>query len=105
MEMTSARTNGAAGMDSAAEAFDPFYCAWKSTANLPLWLKLQHEIREELNKLMALAQSSPAIPDKNALIASLNAKIDEYNENVPSIHLKKEAVRPDRIAEAYESWQ
>ena len=34
-------------------AFDPFYVEFKHTEHLPPWLKLQHAIRAELEKLMA----------------------------------------------------
>ena len=104
MEAWARNRNETSHEDAAAAAFDPFYMEFKAVSGLPAWLKLQHEIRADLDKLMAeTARSRPA--DFAAGLTAINRRIAEYNRHVPSSYLRKSALTPDNWTEQYESWQ
>lgn len=106
MNTATVRTAADTAPTSTFDAFDPFYSTWKRADALPEWLRLQHRIREALNRLMSLEGTAAADQDdqREAFITSINAAIAAYNESVPSIHLQKQAVHADRLEDAYEDW-
>ncbi|PYI57417.1 hypothetical protein [Paenibacillus flagellatus] len=86
-------------------AFDPFYVEFKHAAHLPQWLKLQHEVRAGLEKLMA--ESVRVVPpvELAARLDALNDRIAAYNDHVPNVYLRKPALTPANWTDQYESWQ
>lgn len=85
-------------------AFDPFYVEFKLADDLPLWLKLQYEIRAELEKLMAEKDRSlPA--DFGAGLQAVNDRIAAYNKHVPNAYLRKPPITANNWLEEYENWQ
>ncbi|MDF2718332.1 MAG: hypothetical protein K0R28_5257 [Paenibacillus sp.] len=85
-------------------AFDPFYVEFKLADDLPLWLKLQHEIRAKLEKLVAEKDRSPAA-DFGAGLQAVNDRIAAYNNHVPNAYLRKPPMTAANWLEEYEGWQ
>lgn len=74
------------------------------TANyLPDWLMLQHEIRDELQKLRLNDNSLDEITIGRLLI-EINIKIDKYNNMVPSAILQKRKVTHENWKQQIHHW-
>lgn len=85
-------------------AFDPFYAEIKHADVWPNWLKLQHEIRTQLERLMA--ESQRLLPaDFGLRLIAINERIVAYNRHVPNIYLRKPNITSDNWHEQYEDWQ
>ncbi|TNJ61969.1 hypothetical protein FE784_33000 [Paenibacillus hemerocallicola] len=85
-------------------AFDPFYLEIKHADDLPQWLKLRHDIRAKLDKLMANKHRSlPA--DFDAGLRAINERIAAYNNHVPNAYLRKPSLSSDNWLDEYEAWQ
>lgn len=86
-------------------AFDPFYAEFKLAADLPVWLKLQHDIRADVEKLMTEGLRARTFPaDLAACLRAINERIAAYNRHVPNVHLRKPELTPDNWAEQCEEW-
>ncbi|WP_193726759.1 DnaJ family domain-containing protein [Paenibacillus guangzhouensis] len=78
---------------------DPLHAVLKNAHVLPAWLELQHEIRDEIGRL--LARQAVQEPEQ---IDALNQKIDKYNRLVPSSLFQKRRVSAAMLQEHYEQW-
>jgi len=85
-------------------AFDPFYVEFKHTEHLPPWLKLQHAIRAELEKLMAETHRGELPDDFADTLLPINNRIAAYNKQVPNVYLRKPKLTAGNWAEQYEEW-
>src|SRR5690606_37585876 len=104
IEMDTTSLEVLAAPNGGPAAFDPFYNEFKHADTLPLWLKLQHEIRTKLDKLMAEASRlTPALFQER--IKSVNDTIAAYNDNVPNVYLRKPKLTPANWSEQYDNWQ
>lgn len=83
--------------------FQHFQRIAKDACYKPEWLKLQHEIRDELKKLVDEAkQLSPK--ELNKRVKEVNGRIAKYNRNCPPPFLKGK-VFVEKIQEAVKIWQ
>ncbi|MFK7695068.1 hypothetical protein [Paenibacillus sp. HJGM_3] len=85
---------------SLTDAFDPFYNDCRHTESLPSWLQLQQDIRTQLNRLLAHAQTLA-----ESDLQQLNRSIDAYNACVPNMHMRKPQLTLTDLDDALESWQ
>jgi hypothetical protein len=61
-----------------------------STATLPEWCRLQYEIASEIDQLLKSLHLQKQIDSRlETKIAEINAKIDQYNNLVPNVYLRK----------------
>ncbi|GIP36479.1 DUF1992 domain-containing protein [Paenibacillus sp. J2TS4] len=81
---------------------DPFNHALKNANYLPGWLALQHEIRDQLHRLLS-SNSDNEIGVEHELQV-INEKIKKYNTMVPSNLLQKQKITQDNIKQQYELW-
>lgn len=89
--------------DGAAAAFDPFYAEFKLASDLPVWLKLQHDIRSGLEKLLAEhAYEGAALESR---LKPINERISLYNEHVPNEFLRRACLNADNFLVECEAWQ
>ena len=68
---------------------------------LPAWVALQHEIRDQLRRLLA---TDPSVVSESAL-DEINAKITRYNGMVPSPILQKWKLTRDNMRQQYGRWE
>lgn len=85
------------------DTFQHFQRIAKDAGYKPYWLKLQHEIRDEL---LEIAADTDKIEKKDMLkrIKRINKKINTYNKNCPPPFLKGK-VSIDTIDKAFTYWQ
>jgi hypothetical protein len=61
-----------------------------STATLPVWCRLQYEIAGEIDLLLKSIHHQQQIDARlETRIGEINAKIDQYNDQVPNAYLRK----------------
>lgn len=72
----------------------------KNANYLPAWLELQHEIRDQLHRLLSSAK--PDVMEQELL--AINEKIKKYNTMVPSTMLQKQKITQDNLQQQYELW-
>ena len=82
------------------DTFQHFQRIAKDAGHMPHWLKLQHEIRDEV---MAIA-ASPSSVELETRIAQLNSKIFAYNQSCPP-PMQKGPVSLATIQSAIDRWQ
>lgn len=68
---------------------------------LPPWLTLQHEIRDELQRL--LETDSSECPEST--LDQINAKINKYNGMVPTPMLQKWKLTRENMRQQFERWK
>ncbi|WP_165822424.1 DUF1992 domain-containing protein [Paenibacillus montanisoli] len=68
---------------------------------LPAWLTLQHEIHDQLQRL--LETDSAGISDST--LEEINAKITKYNSMVPSPILQKWKLTRENMRQQFERWK
>ncbi|NBD27394.1 DnaJ family domain-containing protein [Paenibacillus glycinis] len=68
---------------------------------LPAWVTLQHEIRDQLQRLL---ETGPSVLPESAL-DEINAKITKYNGMVPSPMLQKWKLTRENMRLQYERWK
>ncbi|MBP3962707.1 DUF1992 domain-containing protein [Paenibacillus lignilyticus] len=71
---------------------------------LPAWLMLQHEIRDQLQKLI-LSSDGGSSGSPESELAEINKKIMKYNNMVPSAILQKRRITKDTMEQQLELWK
>lgn len=83
---------------------DAFASTLKNAGALPMWLALQHEIRDQIGKTIQLMERRKDFGLESA-IQEINAKIRQYNTKCPSPLLQKPLLNEQNIATQYERWK
>ncbi|MDT8976639.1 DUF1992 domain-containing protein [Paenibacillus sp. chi10] len=82
---------------------DPLNGVLHNANVVPSWLALQHEIRDELQRIMKLRKDQPQA-DVSAAMFDVNQKIVKYNASVPSTLFQKSKVTLDTIEDQLAKW-
>jgi len=85
------------------DTFQHFQRIAKDAGYKPHWLKLQHEIRDEVNAIAATQRTDNAT-DLELQIEKLNGKIVEYNKSCPP-PMQKGSVSVGNIEAAIDRWK
>ncbi|MBD1373146.1 DUF1992 domain-containing protein [Hazenella sp. IB182357] len=81
---------------------DVFHEVLKEAKYLPPWLKLQHEIRDEIAQV--IKRLKYLSPDQLHIRTDrINTKIKQYNRECP-VPAQKGLIISDQIKEQYENW-
>jgi hypothetical protein len=82
---------------------DVFTSILKNANVLPMWVDLQHEIRDDIKKLLKTMtwQGDSIIQIE---VENINKKIIRYNQIVPSSILQKPKVKKESLTEDYIKW-
>lgn len=75
----------------------------KNANFLPPWIELQHEIRDQIGKLLAKMESL-SDGEIEEEIKEINLKIRKYNQSCPATTLQKSPIFRDSIAQQYQKW-
>lgn len=82
---------------------DPLNGVLHNANVVPSWLAHQHEIRDELQRIVKMRKDQPKA-DVSAAMSDVNQKIVKYNANVPSMLLQKSKVALDTIESQLAKW-
>jgi hypothetical protein len=74
----------------------------KNANVLPDWLMLQHEIRDQLQALLSVA--NPDAKQVERELDDMNKKIKKYNTLVPSVVLQKRKLTKEDMHKQYNQW-
>lgn len=85
------------------DTFQHFQRIAKDAGYKPYWLKLQHEIRDEITAI-AVTQRTDNDADLELQIEKVNGKIGEYNKSCPP-PMQKGAVSLGNIEVAIDRWK
>ncbi|WP_308640062.1 DnaJ family domain-containing protein [Paenibacillus silvisoli] len=80
---------------------DPMNSMLKEANFLPAWLTLQHEIRDQLQRLLENDSAGITV----SALDELNAKISKYNGMVPSPVLQKSKLTRGNMRQQSERWK
>lgn len=85
------------------DTFQHFQRIAKDSGYKPHWLKLQHEIRNEIIEIEQLKSANPAINQEQRM-AAVNKKISEYDKSCPP-SLQKGRISYQNIEAARIRWE
>ncbi|CAM2986082.1 DUF1992 domain-containing protein [Paenibacillus sediminis] len=74
----------------------------KNANVLPNWLALQHEIRDQIAKLLSIETNDQNVIETE--LNNINQKIIKYNNMVPSSILQKRKITKENMKEHYNLW-
>ncbi|SFT07365.1 DUF1992 domain-containing protein [Paenibacillus sp. BC26] len=75
---------------------------------LPAWLMLQHEIRDQLQKLILSSDGGSSGSGSGSIeteLSEINKKIMKYNNMVPSAILQKRRITKETMQQQLELWK
>ena len=89
---------------SSGNVYDNFLKTAKDAGYLPLWIKMQKEIRAGLQETLKLVGLKAKEAELIHSIESINEKIKRYNDICPP-NMQRRKIEADRIREQYKHWQ
>ncbi|MGE7765082.1 DnaJ family domain-containing protein [Peribacillus sp. NPDC096540] len=84
--------------------YDNFLTKAKDAGFLPLWIKWQKEIREELSDVVRLKKMNSSEPELTKRIEDINEKVRTYNGICP-IQMQRREIEWESIEVQYEKWK
>lgn len=82
---------------------DPLNGALHHANYVPSWLALQHEIRDDLQRIVKMRRENPGA-DVSAYLSQVNKKIVAYNTKVPSMLFQKSKVDMNHLESQLPKW-
>lgn len=84
--------------------YDSFLNTAKQAGYLPLWIKLQQEIRILVSQAVALKSANDFDRDLQSYINEINEKVAKYNSICPS-HLQRVLFTEELLEQQYDRWK
>lgn len=93
-------------LDLTEEVTENFYLhrAMKNAEVLPFWLELQHEIRDQIRRLIERTDREPNFPTHHSL-AEINQKIKKFNQACPSSAFEKPLISETNYKNQLMRWE
>lgn len=86
------------------DVYSNFLKTAKEAGFLPPWLKLQKEIKEQLDDVLERIEKKDLTIDHGQLIEDINKKIKKYNQACPP-SLQRRLIEYQTIQQQYKIWE